>query len=651
MKTALFICGFVFSLNSVFGQLYVKDNYVFNQGSMVYVKDYVELNTAASNIYLRNEGQLLQGSTVTNGVNRGVGSLSVFQEGTATNFGYNYWCSPVGVATAGAGNNAFQLDQIVKRPIGNITSQTPAFTGSYNGTSTNSLLTISNRWIYSFTAQNNYSNWVNSGQSGAIISGLGFTMKGVSGDDTLIGIGEATVNNPANVGPYNPLNDYQRYDFRGKANDGTINIQVAGISGQYPNSTLTGNPYASAINLNLFLLENSGYTINYLNGVVTNPSFPLPASGIINGNAYFWEHEKPATSHLLVQYIGGYGTYVPNNVNANSPGTYNNASWNTYNLDGSLNLAGGATGTERYKRMFCPIGQGFMIQGTANGNAQMKNIYRAFVKESAANNSEFNKNLNLVSTANNENWNDIPNVAGVDYTQFSKLPIPQIKIHTIFNNQFTKEITMAFNPNTTDGFDTAMDAISYETSFVNDAYFSMSNNPDAFIISTLPFAIDKRIPFTFKAGNQATFKVFVGDVINFSETQNVYLHDRSTGLYHDIKNNFYEVTLSQGIYTNRFEITFKDSNALGVANPLKENVTLVQNNTSQILTVLNPNLVEIKTVLLFDITGKLVLNKSKLGSKKSYEFTTASLPEAVYLVKIQAVDGQVTSQKIIVSSR
>lgn len=648
MKAVLFICCFVFSLNSVFGQLYIKDSYVFNKGSMVYVKDYIELNTATSNIYLRNEGQLLQGSTVANGVNRGVGSLSVFQEGTANNFGYNYWCSPVGVATAGAGNNSFQLDQIVKRPIGNVAFQTPAFTSAYNGTSTNSLLTISNRWIYSFTAQNNYSNWVASGQSGAIMSGLGFTMKGVFGDDTLAGIGEATLNNPIGAGG---SNDYQRYDFRGKANDGTINIQVAGLSGQYPNNTLTGNPYPSAINLNYFLLENSGYTINYLNGVVTNPSFPSAASGIINGNAYFWEHEKPATSHVLVQYIGGYGTYVPNNVNANSPGTYNNASWNTYNLDGSINVAGGATGTERYKRMFCPIGQGFMIQGKANGNAQMKNSYRAFVKESAANNSEFNKNLNAVSIENNDNWDDIANVAGVDYTQFSKLPIPQIKIHTIFNNQYTKEVTMAFNPNTTDGFDTAMDAISYEPSFVNDAYFSMNDNPDAFIITTLPFDVNKRIPFTFKAGNHAAFKVFVGNVINFSETQNVYLYDSSTGIYHDIKNNFYEVTLPQGIYTNRFEITFKDLNALGVASPIKENVTVVQNNTSQLLTVLNPNLIDVKLVQLFDVTGKLLLDKTKLGSKISYEFTTASLPEAIYLVKIQAIDGQITSQKIIVSSK
>ena len=649
MKTTLFIFGFIFSINSVFGQLYVKDSYVFNKGSVVYVKDYVELNTATSYIYLRNEGQLLQGSSVVNGVNRGIGALSVFQEGTANNFGYNYWCSPVGVAAATAGNNSFQLDQVIKRPIDNITPQNPLFTASINGTSTNSLLTISNRWIYSFTAQNNYSNWVDIGQSGTITSGLGFTMKGVSGDDTLVGIGEATVNNPSGAGG---LNDYQRYDFRGKANDGTIGITVAGLAGQYPNSTLTGNPYPSAINLNLFLLENSGYIVDYTPGVTYGAVTPGGLLNVINGNAYFWEHEKPATSHLLLQYIGGYGYYAPNNVDAFSPGTYNSASWSTYNIDGSINAAGGGTGSA-YKRMFSPVGQGFMIEGKVNGTAQMKNLYRAFVKEGVASNSQFER-LSNTNTSNSEvyeNWEDIPNVAGVDYTQFSTAPTPQIKIHTIFNNQFTKEVTMAFNPNTTAGFDTAMDVNVYESDFTNDAYFSIADNDGRYVITTLPFTADTRVPFTLKAGNQATFKITVPTVINFSDSQNVYLYDGLTGLYQSIKDGFFEVTLPAGLYTNRFEITFKDSNALVVTNPIKENVLIVQNNTSQLLTILNPNLMEIKSVLLFDITGKLLLNKTNLGSKTSYEFTTASLPEAVYLVKIQTEDGQIVGQKIIVSSK
>lgn len=643
MKTAILILCVIFSVNSVSAQLYVKDTYVFNKGAMIYVKDYVELNTTASNIYLRNEGQMLQGSTASGGVNRGVGFLSVFQEGTANNYGYNYWCAPVGVPSAPTGNNSFVLDQVVKRPISNIAMQTPTFTSSFNGSTTSTALSISNKWIYTFTAANNYSNWNYVGQSGSILSGLGFTLKGVSGDDTLAGIGEATDNNPTGSGG---LNDYQRYDFRGKPNDGTIDISVAGLAGQYPNSTLTGNPYSSAINLNLFLLENSGYVVNYTSGAVTTGG-PV---NVINGNAYYWEHQKPATSHLLLQYIGGYGYYAPNNTNAFSPGTYNSATWSTYNIDGSVNTVGGTTGSA-YKRMFAPVGQGFMISGTVNGNAQMKNLYRAFVKEGVASNSQFEKVNNSSNDEGIQSWGEIPNVAGVDYSQFSKAPTPQIKIHTVFNNQFSKEITMAFNPNTTDGFDTAMDVASYDTNLTNDAYFSMVNDTKDFVITTLPFTIDKRIPFALKAGEQATFKVFVGNVINFNETENVYLYDGLTGVYHDIKTGYFEATLPAGVYTNRFEITFKDGNALSVPNPIKENVIVIQNNQNQLLTVLNANLMEIKAVTLFDITGKVLFNKTNLGTKDSYEFSTASLSDAVYLVKIQTSDGQSFGQKIIVASK
>ena len=644
MKTTIFIFCAIFSLNSAFAQLYVKDSYVFNKGAMIYVKDYVELNTVASNIYLRNEGQLLQGSTTSGGVNRGVGFLSLFQEGTANNYGYNYWCSPVGVPLAAAGNNSFVLDQVVKRPISNIAMQVPTFISGVNGDTTSSVLTISNRWIYKFTAANNYSNWVYVGQSGTVSSGLGYTMKGVYGDDSLAGIGETTVNNPNGSGG---LNDYQRYDFRGKPNDGTIDISVAAptVGDQYPNSTLTGNPYSSAINLNLFLLENSGYVVNYTTGVVSGGG----ATDVINGNAYFWEHQKPATSHLLLQYIGGYGYYAPNNTNAFSPGTYNSATWNTFNIDGSLNTTGGSSGST-YKRMFSPVGQGFMVQGKINGNAKMKNLYRAFVKEGVASNSQFERNATNSNSVGVQNWEEIQNVAGVDYTQFSKAATPQIKIHTIFNNLYTKEITMAFNPNTTDEFDNAMDVASFETNLTNDAYFSMSNNAKNYIITTLPFSIDKRIPFSLKAGEQATFKVSVGDVINFNDAQNVYLYDGATGIYHNIQSDSFEITLPAGNYTNRFEITFRDA-ALSLSNSIKENVIVVQNNTSQLLTVTNPNLMEIKAVTLFDITGKMLFNKTNLVSKNSYEFSTSSLSDAVYLVKIETNDGQSFGQKIIVSSK
>jgi hypothetical protein len=115
-------------------QLFIKDGaYVFNKGAMVFVKDYINVSGVNSNFYLRNEGQLLQGSTSAGvGLNKGLGNLSVFQEGTSNNYEYNYWCSPVGVpSSTGATNTSFGIGQI-KRPTGTISFGGQSTTTGYN---------------------------------------------------------------------------------------------------------------------------------------------------------------------------------------------------------------------------------------------------------------------------------------------------------------------------------------------------------------------------------------------------------------------------------------------------------------------------------------------------------------------------------------
>lgn len=635
INIVLFLVLFLIGINKSNGQIFVSNNsYVFNKSSLVYSRGNLELNGANSNFYLRNEGQFLQGTTGVS-TNVGLGNLSVFQEGTSNNYGYNYWCSPIGNASTSSGNESFGISML-KLPANSTAFINPIISATtYDGLSGTASLTIASYWIYKFLASDNYSQWISVGSASIIQPGEGFTMKGTTGSDTT-NPGEIQVNNPGNA---------QRYDFRGKPNDGNINISVAAptIGTQYPNSTLTGNPYPSAINLNYFLLENSGYNVNYTTGAVTTGG-PV---NVINGNAYFWEHIKPATSHFLSSYVGGYGIYVPNNVNANSPGTYTPATWNTFNIDGSLNVTGGSTGSN-YKRMFSPIGQGFMVQGTANGTAQMKNVYRTFVKEGVASNSQFERNS---STNETNNWDEIPNVAGVDYTQFSKDEVPQIKIHTILNNQYTREAILAFNPFTTDGYDNAMDAATPDDNLPNDVYFSLANSDKPFVISTIPFDINKRIPFTIKSNQQSTFKIGVADIINFTDADNVYLYDGLTGVYHDIKNGFYEVTLPQGIHANRYEVTFLNTDALDVNNPIKESLFVFQDNTNSLLTISNPNLLEIKNIQLFDISGKQIFDKQKLEANSNYEFSTASLSEGVYLVKINTMENQVKTQKIIVSNK
>ncbi len=615
--------------------LYVKNQYVF-------VKNGIDLNPASTNIYLRDSGQLLQGTTSTS-TNKGNGTLSVFQEGTVNNFGYNYWCSPIGNASATVGNEPFGVGMIY-RPVTNISSPVAAVISAYGDhDGIANPLKISSRWIYTYSPGSTYSDWDYIGGAATIPTGMGFTMKGTSGADA--NVADATEDKDlvtAGLQPFqnNPGNN-QRYDFRGKPNDGLITTAV--LAG---NQTLTGNPYSSAINLNYYLLENSGYNVNYLTGVYTAGG----PTNVITGNAEYWEQQKSPlpSSHVLATYIGGNGIYVPNNPSANSPGSYGGATWSTYNPDGSLNTTGAATGST-FKRMFAPIGQGFFVNGFAAGNATMKNVYRTFVKEGipATTNSQFERNAN--ATTNINNWEEIPNVAGVDYTQFSRLDVPQIKIHAIIENQFSREITLAFNPNTSDGYDNAMDGISSEVDLPNDAYFTINNTSDKVLINTLPFQIEKRIPFTLKAANPANFKISVANIINFTDAENIYLYDGATGLYHDIKNDFFDVSVPAGTHTNRFEVTFLNP-TLTNADFTTNNIKVFQNNTAQMLTIANPELLDVASLKLYDVVGKLIFDKENLRAKDTYEFSTSALSDGVYVARLTTKENKIVAQKIIVSN-
>ena len=593
MKKYLFFTILLFLVNDVFSQLYVSSNsFVFAKNNVVYVRQNVNLQNN-SNLYLRNEAQLVQGTTGLS-TNVGLGKLSVYQEGTSDNFDYNYWCSSIGNASATVGNENFGITML-NNPTTNVSS-TPVsiLASSYNGIA--SPLSISSYWIWKFLSSSTYSQWFQSAANSDIAAGQGFTMKGTSGTDNT-NVGEVDVNNPGGA---------QRYDFRGKPNDGTITVNVA-----TNNFTLTGNPYPSALHVNAFLLD--------------------PTNTDCTGIAYYWEHDKTVNSHNLIAYRGGYGTYSPVGTLPTDYGVYVPATFNSYDINGNLNTTGASSGLN-IERKYAPIGQGFMVRGKASGapvSITLKNAHRTFYKESNTY-SQFEKN------GNNEN---APSSSGDDNS------VPYIRLNTIMNNEFTRQMALVLVPQATDGVDRGIDAKSpTEETLPNDVYFFLDN--DRYVIEGVSFDIDKRIPVGIKATN-ATFKFSILEIVNFDVNQDVFIYDALDGSYHNLKIEAYQVNLETGIYNSRFEITFKDS-ALNTTTNTIESLVVIQNNTNQLLSISNPNLKEIKTVQLYDISGKLILNKETLETKTDYEFATNALSEAVYIVKIATKNNEIYNHKIIV---
>jgi hypothetical protein len=139
-------------------------------------------------------------------------------------------------------------------------------------------------------------------------------------------------------------------------------------------------------------------------------------------------------------------------------------------------------------------------------------------------------------------------------------------------------------------------------------------------------------------------------ILNFDESQDIFMFDAMTNSYHDIKNSTYEVVLPTGVYNNRFEITFKDFNLNSESN-IKSELVIIQNNGSQTLTVSNPNALDLKSVKLYDIAGKQIFGKQSLGVQNSYQFSTSGLAGAVYLVEVVTNDNRKLAQKIIVDNQ
>lgn len=611
-KFTYYITILITSLGFAQADLHVGTNsYIYVDGTAfasgptvapLFVTDDVDLDTDGF-IYLRNQAQLIQGNSVGNS---GTGQLSVYQTGTSNTYMYNYWGSPVGLNSGVAGNTNFRPNNaLYGETAAPITSLPATYVSApnYDGVagSPGTPPVIADFWFYSFVGTsappNEYQDWAAVGSAGTLAPGLGFTMKG----------------NPSGA---------QQYDFRGRPNNGLITAPI-----NSNRETLVGNPYPSAIDARAFIHGNANN-----------------ASIINAATLSFWEQDPTgSTSHVLTNYNGGYATYT---INASGPvvDLYTPATFDTYNADGTFNSTGsGSTGKNIYR--YIPVGQGFTVEsdGTA-GSIQFTNAMRVFQKEGAGF-SEFYR----LANSEESNSNDEANYEEANYDENGLSIMPEgykrFRLNLDFNETYTRQLAQTFHHTATPGEDYGLETKS-PASLESDAYWPQGEK--AFNGQAFAFDLELRIPMVINIDNAQLLRFRIFDVQNFDE-QEIYIHDIETGEYINLRENNYEINLAEGSYTNRFEITFQQE-SLSVAEISTSDFDVFQNIKYEELTVLNPNGWDVKSVELFDVSGKRVLNATNLGNQSDYRFSTKSLSEGVYIATI-GVDGkQDLSKKVIIKN-
>src|SRR5690606_22062549 len=134
-------------------------------------------------IDLEGESQLIQ--TIDSDLNVGIsGSLEKDQQGTLDVFTYNYWSAPVGnTATTNPNNFSYSLNNNIMKD--GTSSGAPAnitYVGGYNGSNSDADVKIAHYWIWKYNNRiaDNYASWQHVRNTGTLLAGEGFTMKGVT---------------------------------------------------------------------------------------------------------------------------------------------------------------------------------------------------------------------------------------------------------------------------------------------------------------------------------------------------------------------------------------------------------------------------------------------------------------------------------------
>ncbi|QED36760.1 T9SS type A sorting domain-containing protein [Antarcticibacterium arcticum] len=559
-----------------FSQLYIKPNgnkesFLYARGGMVFVQKDIYLaknppGQLEASFYLRNEAQLLQGAEDSK--NSGTGVLSVFQEGKATAYTYNYWSSPVENIS---GNSSF--GNIFYEPLDLTHSRKAIITQELNGHA--NPLKISGRWIYKLSGSA-YSDWEYVGNNFNVNPGEGFTMKGVDGTNTEIKL-YGVDNNPGNE---------QRYDFRGRPHTGTIALDI-----NKNEILLVGNPYPSALDLNMFLEENTTTT----------------------GIAYFWD-SRPVSSHYLKDYEGGYGAYSP----ALGRNGYVPAVFKKYDELGNPVSETGRTG-EYYARGFSPLAQGFIVEGLATGKVYFRNRYREFQKEN-------------------------PQLSEFKLAEAKIVEIPLIRLNIEFKGKYVRQLILAKHGEATTGADRSMDAKNLSP-LETDAGWKLNN--DIYLIDVRD-DFHAPVPLSIITTRPEEITLTLAEVNHISG--NIYVWDSVKNIYYNLKDQEITIPVTEGINED-LSLTFSKKLQEGDENKgTGKEYQIFQNNAFNRAEVISAAGLSIETIGIIDSRGRKIKEIKATANDMYHEIYTGNLSRGIYIIKITSGDGIVVSKKVIISN-
>ena len=285
--------------------------------------------------------------------------------------------------------------------------------------------------------------------------------------------------------------------FTGVPTNGPVSINLDAAGNGY---NMIANPYASMINANQFLENNSAE---------------------IDGTLYFWRRRNnvPSQTELTTAYYA------------------------TYTLAGGVGVANQSNSTFEGQNFvseipngFIQVGQGFIVKKSTNAPITGKALFTNQMRTLASNANQFFRNANTQERS--RIWLNVSNTAG----EFGQTLI-------------------AYMPQAENGLDFTDGKYLNDGS---TALTSWLDNAEYIIQGRAPFTSSDVVALNFKTLTAGTYTIAIDHVDGlFEGIQDIFLRDNFTGILHDLRNAAYTFATEAGSFDTRFDMVYQNPLAVG----------------------------------------------------------------------------------------
>lgn len=357
---------------------------------------------------------------------------------------------------------------------------------------------------------------------------------------------------------------------------------------QHWTGTFTGTPTNGPVNVPLtYGAEGFNMVSNPYPSMINADLFLAGNATEIDGTIYFWRRRNavPDASAYYATYTAAGGTGVPSSTSGIPNG-------------------------------FIQVGQGFIIQKKTSGDSG--NLLFSNTMRSSANDADqFFRN----TAANDRSriWLNTTNTAGV------------------FGQTLIAYMSSATNSvDRTDG------------KYLGDgstALTSWLDNTEYIIQGRAPFVSSDVVPLNFRTLSAGSYTIAIDHVDGlFSDSQEIFLRDRLTGITHNLKSSAYTFTTAAGSFNSRFEVVYTYG-VLSADNSsvLDLNSVVLYKKGDDI--VVNSRKATLDHVEVFDMNGRLLTIAKNINSKE----VSINVGQAnqVLIFRITSTEGVTIDKKII----